>query len=398
MAVVLHITNRPTPYRLPLYREIRATLKGGGDDLHVLFLGEWKRDRNWNINEDDLEGLDYVYRTGSGARSIKDIIEVIDTLTPAVVVLAWAMDLIALRLLLHCRRRSIPCLVVSGETERMASTNSYRMLRGSFRRIFFKLASGFLSYGLRSAEYLRGQGVEADRVTTGINAVDTRFFQENVDRLRSDGTAATERERYTMSDTTPFDCHLLFVGYLLPVKGCMETLEALRSLQPSRIALHIVGSGAQMHDLRLRAFEWGLEEHVFFHDYRQTAELPLYYAFADVVLFPSLEEIFGLVMVEGAAAGLPVIASANAGGTIDAVEDGVNGLVVDPCNVQEYAAAIGRLASNPLLRASMGEKSRERAVTYLSLSRSAECYLAAVRKVAALSGADSNHVPLDHRR
>lgn len=155
-------------------------------------------------------------------------------------------------------------------------------------------------------------------------------------------------------------------------------LQAFRSMGRTDVALHIVGSGKQEREIRIEIARSGIGESIFLHGYRQHAELPLYYAMADVLLFPSLEEVYGLVMAEGAAAGLPIIASCHAGGTPEIVEDEVNGLVIEPNDITEFAEAIGLLADDPRLRARMGEASRRRAENMLSIQRSAELYLHAI--------------------
>ncbi|MEP7218436.1 MAG: glycosyltransferase family 4 protein, partial [Bacteroidota bacterium] len=247
----------------------------------------------------------------------------------------------------------------------------HAFLRTIFRRTIFRRASAFITYGRGSTEYLLASGVEPARVVTGINVVDTDYFSRRVDELRIHGDAVAERARHG----DRFSCHLLFVGYLLPEKGMMNLLAALEAGGRSDIALHVVGSGPEMDALRLRAGRDGLEGRVFFHGYRQIDELPLYYAIADILIVPSLEEVFGLVMVEGAAAGLPIIASANAGGTIDVVEEGINGMIIDPTDIGAISAAIVCLADDPEVRRSMGVASRRLAESRLNLRESARRYM-----------------------
>ena len=83
-------------------------------------------------------------------------------------------------------------------------------------------------------------------------------------------------------------------------------------------------------------------------------------------------------MTEGAAAGLPIIASKYAGGTPEAVEDGANGIVIDPRDADAFAGAIARLADHPDLRARMGAASRRRAAEHLTMERSARQHIDAI--------------------
>ncbi len=377
--LVLHVTNIPTPYRLPYLRTVSAALAKDGLGYHVFFLGRGKRERNWAIGAEQMFGFEH--SRGATARPITEAIALVRSRRPALVVLAWAMDPPALRLLLYCVRHRIPTVLFTGETEGAAAQRSHAWLRRLVRRPFFWLASGFLTYGSASTAYVRGFGVPAGRITTGINVVDTSFFRERVDALRADGTGRAERDRYRTSAGEPFACHLLLVGYMIPGKGITCTLRALALAARPDIALHLVGSGEREAAHRALVDELGLGDRVFFHGYHQTAEMPRFYAMADMVLFPSMVDVFGLVMVEAAAAGLPVIASAYSGGTADVVVHDETGLVVDPRDTAAYAAAILALADDRHRRERMGTAARQRAGELLTPERSAERFAEAVRRL-----------------
>lgn len=376
--MILHITNIPTPYRLPYYRTVNRKLESAGIDFHVFFLGQGKRPREWKIGEDDLKGIPHTLNQGGLAAAYGNIAEAIKRMRPALVVLAWAMDPLALRVLLYCRLRKIPCMLFTGETVGTAAGRSYAAVRALSRKPFFLLAESFMTYGTRSTEYLLANGVPPERITTGLNVVDTEKFRLNVEDLRASGVAGQERDRYRTADGNPFTCHALMVNYMIPGKGISSTLRALKSLGRTDIALHIVGSGPREEAHRAMVEAEGMGSYVFFHGYRQTSELFIFYALADLFLFPSSIDVFGLVMVEAAAASLPVIASPHSGGTIDVIEQGSNGLIVDPHATGEYARAIASLADDPERRQRMGEAGRARSIHFLTLEESAERYYRAI--------------------
>lgn len=381
--LVLHVTNIPTPYRLPQYRAFRNALSREGIGLAVYFIGAGKRPRYWEIDGRDLDGIDAIHgRPGASVpmRAL-GITRAIDRLKPAVVVLAWAMDPTALLVLWHCRARSIPCIVYTGETVDAAAQRSYPGIRDIFRRLFFRSASGFVVYGTSAARYLESRGIEEQAISTAINVVDTEFFARRVEELRNDGTAERLRDELRARDGSPYPMHLLFVGELIELKGLPLLLDALASLGRSDIALHLVGSGPQEAELRALADQLGIATDVYFHGYRQKPELPRYYAMADALVFPSLKDVFGLVMVEAAAAGLPVIGSSLAGGSVDVVRPGETGMIVDPRDRASFARALAALADDAALRERMGAASKRHALTSLTPERSAEGYLGAVRRL-----------------
>ncbi len=376
-ALVLHITNAPTPYRLPQYREIARLLTAEGCRFHAHFLGNRRRDRSWILSDDLFRGIDCSFSDTHGKGRSAEALETVRRMEPAVVVLAWAMDATALRILLHCMMRRIPCLVYTGENAHTAPHNRFAMLRERFRVPFYRFATGFIAYGSSSREYLLEHGVPAGKISVAINVVDTAFFRERVEEFRASGRAAAERDRYRTADGAAFDCHLLFVGYDVEHKGLPHLLDAF-SRSRRNIALHIIGPDRDSPALRERLREPGLKGRVFLHGYRQQEELPLFYATADILVFPSIYEVFGLVMVEAAAAGLPIIASKFAGGTADVVVDGAGGVVVDPYDPERFARAIDELGGDPDRRAAMSKAAAEHAARNLTLTLSAEGYRDAV--------------------
>jgi glycosyltransferase involved in cell wall biosynthesis len=94
---------------------------------------------------------------------------------------------------------------------------------------------------------------------------------------------------------------------------------------------------------------------------------------ADVGLLVSHQEGFSNAILEGMAAGLPIIAT-NVGGNPEAVVDGITGRIVPPADPVKLSVAIELLANDPELRASMGANARRRAEDRFSLEASIRCY------------------------
>ena len=88
--------------------------------------------------------------------------------------------------------------------------------------------------------------------------------------------------------------------------------------------------------------------------------LSSYYRAADVVVVPSRSESFGLVALEAAACGIPVVASA-VGGLLNIVHDGVTGLLVDGRDPARFGRALREVLSDPIGAAGMGEAAAVRA-------------------------------------
>lgn len=162
---------------------------------------------------------------------------------------------------------------------------------------------------------------------------------------------------------------LLFVGRLQPLKGPDVAIRTLAELPDRDARLLIVGgaSGADGDAEAARAHalvdELGLHERVSFVEPQPHHILSTYYRAADVVIAPSRSESFGLVALEAAACGIPVVASA-VGGLISLVDDGRTGRLVDGRDPRDYARAIVDVLADPDRRAAMSTAAVERARRY----------------------------------
>jgi len=154
----------------------------------------------------------------------------------------------------------------------------------------------------------------------------------------------------------------MYVGRLLVGKGLQYLLDAFAALQrkiPNEVSLLLVGDGVDEGLLRARCAEERLENVVFagFHD---ADSLPRLYAAADVFVFPTLGDTFGMVVSEAMACGLPIIATSTRGEIRDRVSDGFNGFVVPPADSEALLERMLLLAQDPERRTVMGDASRRR--------------------------------------
>lgn len=147
---------------------------------------------------------------------------------------------------------------------------------------------------------------------------------------------------------------LLFVGRIQPLKGAQVALEALADLVDDGIdaSLAVVGGPSGLEgDVTLAALHEtverrGLEDRVLFRPPQPHELLSSYYRAADVTICPSRSESFGLVALESAACGTPVVASA-VGGLTTLIDEGRTGALIDGPNPARYAAAIEQIIADP---------------------------------------------------
>ena len=208
-------------------------------------------------------------------------------------------------------------MIWSGSVQQKGRNDS--LLRTWFRKIMLGKAKGFISYGTKAEEYLEMLGADPEKIKISLNTVDTAFFAEQTAALRS-----------VLPRTNP-QKHLTFVGYLSPRKNVGLLLESIRILAQKRndFVLDLVGDGKEKPNLEKYVQSSGLSSVVKFHGFKQKEELPAILAVSTCFLFQTEFDIWGLVLNEAMAAGIPCISSVNAGATKDLIKDGETGFVMD---------------------------------------------------------------------
>lgn len=162
---------------------------------------------------------------------------------------------------------------------------------------------------------------------------------------------------------------LLFVGRIQPLKGVDVAVEALAKVERDDARLWIVGGASgtdgnsEVRRVREMIADLGLIDRVEFHPPQPHHLLSTYYRAADVCLVPSRSESFGLVALEAAACGVPVVASA-VGGLLTLVEHGHSGYLVESRDPDEYAAWIDTILGDPVLARRLSISAAARARTY----------------------------------
>ncbi len=161
---------------------------------------------------------------------------------------------------------------------------------------------------------------------------------------------------------------IAYVGNLHPRKNLATLLEAFALLRKRGLEhrLAVIGGGGlgrqnntEYRKLMLRVDDLGVREEVFFTGYVPDERLRSLLAGADMLVFPSIYEGFGLPPLEAMACGVPVITSGRA--SLPEVVGDAALLLEDPLEAEEIAGKVEALVSDPALRSRLAEKGRERA-------------------------------------
>lgn len=162
---------------------------------------------------------------------------------------------------------------------------------------------------------------------------------------------------------------LMFVGRIQPLKGVDVAVRAFAALDRPDATLMIVGGAsgrggdAEVERIHRLVDDLGVRSQVRFVPPLPHHLLSTYYRAADLVLAPSRSESFGLVALEAAACGTPVVAAA-VGGLRTLVDHGRTGFLVEGRDPAVYAAFANEILDSPLLAAEIAMNAAERARAY----------------------------------
>jgi len=156
---------------------------------------------------------------------------------------------------------------------------------------------------------------------------------------------------------------ILFVGRLEPMKGIYVLLQALAKLKQEDWDLNIVGDGSQKEILMKLSQDLGIAQRVQFKGYVAPPDVYKEYAQAEIFCGLSRSEALGNVFLEAQAAGCAVVGT-KTGGIVDIVQNGTNGILIKPNNIDMAVEAIGRLLKDPSLRSKLSSAGKQNAQKY----------------------------------
>lgn len=350
MKKVVCITNIPNPYRVPLFNEISRQFSDAGIHLKLIFGAAGYKRRMFKLNLDEIN-FDYEILDDKGHTFSRDgektlffyrgLLKLLRKDKPDAIIVA-GFSSATQKVLYHKIISGTPYIIYSGSIE--TGQMSKNPLRKIQRKILLKNASAFVAYGNLAKKYLVKIGAAEKSVFIGRNTVDTTFYFERTNEFRKMQQEQSPVIRFT------------YLGYLVPRKNVQLLLEAIKLVAEMRsnFCLDIIGDGISRNDLEKFVVDNKLEKFVIFHGFRQKEEIPEFFSRSSGLLFQTNFDIWGLVLNEAMAAGLPCLSSPNAGATFDLVKEGETGFVVD-FNDRQYAAEkITWLIDNPVEAREMG--------------------------------------------
>jgi glycosyltransferase involved in cell wall biosynthesis len=385
-AQVLLIHHTIDPNMVPVLKRLAET---PGIALNVLFASRLPPHRQWPGELDS--GLGYrilpSLQVNLGLRGAPLVLRANPTILgeirrarPDVIISTPFPSLTSLAALAACRLQRCPFIL---DIYTMRNQSAGRKLLGPLLRGIVRSCTGFVAKSTRTVEYLRSLGAPADRIFLSFHAVDYPSLRERSRLGPAERTAL--RAKYGI----PSGRLILYVGRLVERKGVRVLIEAFKRVKAAcpDAALLLVGDGYQRGELERLCRDEAIPD-VYFTGSVPYHEVPRFYGLADLFVLPSIpamvtvwgEEVWGFVVAEAIACGLPVVVTEKVGGSDDLVREGINGHVVAAGDPAQLAAAMVRILADPPLRGRMGDAA-QRVAQEFSYDRAAEGYRAAIAAV-----------------
>ena len=223
-----------------------------------------------------------------------------------------------------------------------------------FRRLMTQWADAFITNSQAGKDYL----------TEVLGATTQQVFARPYEVPDPEAMkAAISNERNILNDRKPI---FLFIGQLIHRKGLQYLLASCAALKAQGISdytLLVLGTGSEQQEFQDLSQSYGLEGCVRWIGQVNYEHLSTYFINSDVFVFPTLEDTWGMVVLEAMGFGKPILCSKWAGAA-EMVVEGENGYIFDPFNSEELAKMLDYFIKNPDAIKTTGNNSQQLIAQY----------------------------------
>ena len=248
------------------------------------------------------------------------------------------------------------------------------ILTRPLRILFVKETDAIVVPGRLSRSYVISFGIDAEKIFIAPNAIDNDLFIELSRKYQS------SKENLKSQIGLNGKVVILCVAQLIRRKGIEYLLHAYGKLEQeyNDIALVLIGSGPLELYIKDLATSLHLKFFKIIHSGLSLKELIRFYSIADIFVLPTLEDVWGFVVNEAMACGLPVVSTQASQAAIELIHSGENGYIIKAASSDQLYDVLKSLIQNSTLRKEMGEKSRRIAVREVSVLTMVKGFLSAI--------------------
>ena len=363
---VLFTTNIPSPYRVDFFNELGKTC-----DLTVLYERSEANNRNkdWlsaraiNFKEIFLEG----YKFGNDSALCPGIVKYFDEKLYDIFVVGGYCTPSGILSILYLKFKNIPFVLDFDG----GFINPNKTLKHYFKKFLIGSASWWTSPGPKTSEYLRYYGAKPDNIYI------YPFTSVRKEDIIKKTVEDEEQQAFRQELKMPEDKIMMSVGRFAYVKGYDILLKACTKLDKD-IGVYIIGGKVTDEYADLKK-QLNLPN-VHFVEFKTKDVLAKYYKASDLFVLPTREDIWGLVINEAMAYGLPVVTTERCIAGLELVKNGENGYIVPLEDPDALAEKCKTILADDMLCKKMSDKSLEKIQEY-TIENMAKRYLEIFKKI-----------------
>lgn len=325
---ILFLTNIPSPYRVDFFNEL-----GKQWDLTVVFEGKTATDRNENWKNKDNFKFNTIFLKGIRIKADQflclNVIKVLKKKWDKIVICGYSSPTTMLAIQ-YLKLKKIPFYIeVDGGLIKQDSWLKYKV-----KKHFISSAIGWFSSGKETTKYLVHYGADKNKI------IEYPFTSlKGKDILKQ---VPTEQEKLILRKELNLRENkiIVSVGQFIYRKGYDILIKAMQNIDKS-IGVYIIGDNPTQEYLNLQK-QFNLTN-LHFIGFKTKEELKKYYMAADLFVLPTREDIWGLVINEAMAMGLPVITTDKCVAGLELVENEVNGYIIPTENSEILVKRINQI-------------------------------------------------------
>lgn len=334
---ILYLNNIPSPYRVDFFNEL-----GKHCELTVLFerLSASDRDKRWKANEfRNFNGIFLKGKNiGTDASFCPEVIRYLKRDYDAIILGGYSSPTYMLAMEFMKLRKISFLMNADGG---FIKSDSWIMKK--IKTHYIGMASGWLSSGGETNKYLMHYGADNNYIYqypfSSVSDKQLCHTDEEEKRHLKEQLGLKEKKV------------AIAVGQFISRKGFDYLIQAAGKI-PKEYGIILIGGQAGNEFINLRKINSATNVH--FQDFMSKEQLGLYYRAADIFVFPTREDIWGLVLNEAMSYGLPCVASVKANASIELIEEDINGYLIDPDNIELMTEQMLRLFEDDNKRINMG--------------------------------------------
>lgn len=338
MKKIAIVTNEPPPYRIPVFNRVAAA---PGVQLQVIFCARREPNRHWDLPKFEFDHRFLRERIttvkGRYIHNNPDVVLALKRFAPDVIV-TDGLNPTQIYSFGYAFLKRIPHVPLTDGTD--MSERDLSRVHKLVRRIVYSRSATFLSASDGGQRLFESYGASPDKCYRSYLCIDNEAYRQ-------------------VPEPAMKSYDFIFCGRMVPEKGprfALDVAEKVASRLGRKASILFVGSGSEEARIREAAAARKNTVRAEFHGFAKQMELPALYKSAEVFLFPTSADVWGVVANEACAAGLPVIVSPHAGVAGELVLDGENGFVC-PLDADLWADRAVALLTDPAKLAQFSRRS-----------------------------------------